>query len=764
MGKIRVYEIARELGLSSEQAVRELSASGASVRSHMSVVDAAAADALRAKVRAEVEHRARASVVVRRRPSKTPAVAPAAPSPQPAIAQSPPAPTPAPQPEPLPELLDVRMRFERELAAARARAEARRPAQPVAATTSTAARVVEVMPTRQRPRRPVRRVRAAAPKAAPAPTTPAEHKRIVRIERTTSVGDLARAVGVKATDLLPRLWRLGMAGATINSSLDADAAGVLASELGYEVRDVAFREDAALDTAPDRPEDLVPRAPVITVMGHVDHGKTSLLDALRHTRVAAGESGGITQHIGASRVRAPSGDLVFIDTPGHAAFAAMRARGARATDLVVLAVAADDGVMPQTLEALDHAREARVPVLVAVTKCDLPAARPERVRSQLADHGLLPEAWGGDVQYVDVSAWTGQGLDALVEAIAAQASLLDLRANPRKPAIGVVLEGRLDRGRGPIATVLVQQGTLRREDTIVCGEHTGRVRALVDEAGRVLAEAGPSTPVEVLGLGGVPIAGDPMHATDELTARRVAEHRREERRRRELGTANKISAETLLDKLRAGERPVLRLIVKADAQGTAEAVRDALARLATSEVGVDVVRAGVGAITESDVHLAIAARARVIGFRVRPTGKTAALARHEGVRIETHDVIYEAIDHVRAAMTGLLPAVEHERELGRLEVRQLFRIPRVGSVAGCRVTEGGIRRGALVRVVRDGDLVHSGRIASLRRFQDDVTEVGQGFDCGLTIERFDDIRPGDALEVYEIVRSGAGGAQDARAA
>ena len=492
MGKIRVYEIARELGLSSEQAVRELSASGASVRSHMSVVDAAAADALRAKARAEAEHRARASVVVRRRPSKTPAVAPAAPSPQPVAVPSTLAPTPPPQLEPAPELLDVRTRFERELARARARTrtEALRPAQPVAAMTSTAARVVKVTPTRQRPRRPVRRVHDAALKVAPAPAPTAEHKRIVRIDRTISAGDLARAMSVKATDLLPRLWRLGMAGAAIHSRLDADAAGVLASELGYEVRDVAFHEGAALDTAPDRAENLVPRAPVITVMGHVDHGKTSLLDALRHTRVAAGESGGITQHIGASRVRASSGDLVFIDTPGHAAFAAMRARGARATDLVVLAVAADDGVMPQTLEALDHAREACVLVLVAVTKCDLPAARPERVRAQLADHGLIPEAWGGDVQYVDVSAWTGQGLDALVEAIAAQASLLDLRANPRKPAIGVVLEGRLDRGRGPIATVLVQQGTLRREDTIVCGEHTGRVRALVDEAGRVLAEAG----------------------------------------------------------------------------------------------------------------------------------------------------------------------------------------------------------------------------------------------------------------------------------
>jgi translation initiation factor IF-2 len=607
-----------------------------------------------------------------------------------------------------------------------------------------------------RPHRPIRRPRRpqAEPATTPAvPSRPAAHKRVIRIDRTISVGDLARAIGVKSSDLLPRLWRLGMVGATADTSLDADAAGVLAAELGHEIRDVAFREEAVLDAATDRVEGRVARAPVITVMGHVDHGKTTLLDAIRNTRVAAAESGGITQHVGASRVRAPAGDLVFIDTPGHAAFAAMRARGARATDLVVLAVAADDGVMPQTLEALDHAREAGVPVVVAVTKCDLPAARPERVRSQLAERGLVPEAWGGDVQYVDVSAWTGHGLGALLDAIAAQASLLDLRVDAGKPAIGVVLEARLDRGRGPIATVLVQQGTLRREDTIVCGEHTGRVRALFDDTGRAVEAAGPSTPVEVLGLGGVPVAGDPMHATDELTARRVAEHRREDRRRRDLGTANKVSADTVLEHFHSVDRPRLRLIVKADTQGTAEALRDALARLATTEVGVDVVRAGVGAIAESDVHLAIAAGARVVGFRVRPTGKTAALARHEGIEIQIHDVIYDAIDHVRAEMTGLVPAVERERELGKLEVRQRFRVPRVGSVAGCQVLAGAVRRGALVRVVRDGELVHSGRVASLRRFQEDVAEVGQGYECGAVIERFDDIRPGDVLEVYEVERS-----------
>jgi translation initiation factor IF-2 len=579
---------------------------------------------------------------------------------------------------------------------------------------------------------------------------PAPHKRVIEIAGAASVHELARAMGVKVADLLPRLWRLGLTTATVNTVLDDDTAALLAGELDYEVRNTAFSEQDALAAAPDRAEDLVPRAPVVTVMGHVDHGKTSLLDAIRRTHVAAGEQGGITQHVAAWRVETPAGPLVFIDTPGHEAFAAMRARGARATDLVVLAVASDDGVKPQTLEALDHARHAGVPIVVAVTKRDLPTARPDFVRSQLAEHGLIPEAWGGRTQYVDVSARTGEGLPALLEAIAVEAAVLDLRANPRRPAVGVVLEARVDRGRGPIAAVVIQNGTLHRGDTLVAGEQVGRVRALVDGDGHALPAAGPSTPAEVIGLDGAPAAGDPLHATDDVTARRIAAHRRDQRKHRELAVPSRLAADRVRDQFRAAGQRRLHVIVKADTQGTAEALRDALVRLASEEVGLDVVRAAVGAITESDVHLAIATGARILGFRVGSVGHAAALARHEGIAIERHDVIYDAVDAVRAAQTGLLPVVERVHELGVLEVRQVFHVPRVGTVAGCRVIRGRIRRDARVRVVRAGAVVHDGRLASLRRFQDDVTEVGHGLDCGIVIAEFDDVRVGDAIEAYEV--------------
>ena len=763
--KIRLYEIARQLGMPTEEVVDKLRACGELVTSANSTVHVAVAEAFKAKVRAGSSRRPATSPVVRRRPAiAPPVVAPAAPV-SPTVQA---APAPTPPAAPALETLDVRTRYEHALAAARGRAEARqrelavaRPQDEPAEVTSRRLRIVDA-PARA-VRRPDRRKHFAGTHGRPlalnpaasafVPTTPAEHKRVVRIESSISVDELARAIGVKAAELLSRLWRLGSTTATLNSILDLDTATVLASELGYEVRDVAFREEVALETAPDRPEDLVPRAPVVTVMGHVDHGKTSLLDAIRSSRVAAGEAGGITQHIGASRVTTSAGELVFIDTPGHEAFAAMRARGARMTDLVVLAVAADDGVMPQTLEALDHAREAGVPIVVAVTKCDLPAARPDRIRSQLAEHGLVPEAWGGDTQYIDVSAWTGDGLGMLLEAIAVQAAVLELRANVDKPAVGIVIEARLDRGRGPIVSALIQQGTLHRGDTIVCGEHVGRVRALVDASGRPAGEAGPSSPVEILGLDGVPTAGDSLRATDELAARRVAAHRREQRKRREQGTVSRASADRVRDKLQSRDKQPLRLVVKADTRGTGEALRDALCRLSSNEVPVDVVRAAVGAITESDVHLAIAANARLLGFRVGAAGKASALARHEGITVQLHDVIYDAIDAVRAAIAGLLPVVEHECELGRLEVREVFRVSGVGRVAGCSVVRGAIRRGALVRVRRQDEIIHEGRVASLRRFQENVAEVAQGYECGLTIAQLDDIRSGDVIEAYELVRS-----------
>ncbi|HEX3481959.1 MAG TPA: translation initiation factor IF-2 [Kofleriaceae bacterium] len=797
VGKIRIYEIARQLGMTSDEVRDKLRARGEPVTSASSTVHAAVAEALVAKIRAERSPSPAPAVAVRRRPITAPAAGPRSAAPAPA----------SPGELPL-ELLDVRARYERALAAARARAEQqRRDSAPPAPTQPVRVQRVEIDLQRDRrirvprgpgisasrpgsaPRRPgppaprpparpgarpgvppSRRpaTPSTAPKSAPvappatAAARPAPHRRVIEIEGVASVHELARAMGVKVADLLPRLWRLGLTTATVNTVLDDDAAALLAGELDYEVRNTAFSEQAALAAAPDRAEDLVPRAPVVTVMGHVDHGKTSLLDAIRRTHVAAGEQGGITQHVAAWRVETSAGPIVFIDTPGHEAFAAMRARGARATDLVVLAVAADDGVKPQTLEALDHARHAGVPIVVAVTKLDLPAARPDFVRTQLAEHGLIPEAWGGHTQYVDVSARTGEGIAQLLAAIAAQAAMLDLRANPRRPAVGVVLEARVDRGRGPIASVVVQTGTLHRGDTVVCGERVGRVRVLLGGDGRAIEAAGPAMPVEVIGLDGAPAAGDPLHATDDVTARRIAAHRRDQRKHKELAVPARLGADRVRDQFRAAEQRRLRVIVKADTQGTAEALRDALGRLASGEVGreigaeigaeigVDVVRAAVGPVTESDVHLAIASGARILGFGVGTVGHAAALARHEAVAIERHDVIYDAVDAVRAALTGLLPAVERVHELGVLEVRQVFRIPRIGTIAGCRVIRGRIRRDARVRVVRTGAVVHDGRLASLRRFEDDVAEVAQGLDCGVAIAGFDAVRVGDAIEAYEV--------------
>src|SRR4051812_9738278 len=801
VGKIRIYEIAHQLGMTSDEVLARLRARGEPVISASSTVHASVAEALVAKIHAERTPPATPAVAVRHRPVTVPAAgsrAKASPAPKrppggaPAARKPAAAPTsprsgaaappasapPVPEGPPL-ELLDVRTRYERALEAARARAgQQHRESAPAVATPPVRVEIAVQpdrrigVPRRPGPSRPAspapRRSLAPAPRPparsgsrsavslshrpshrpaapahpsgpVPAPTAqpvaaaarPTPHRRVIEIAGAASVHELARAMGVKVTDLLPRLWRLGLTTATVNTVLDDDTAALLAGELDYEVRNTAFSEQGALAAAPDRAEDLVPRAPVVTVMGHVDHGKTSLLDAIRRTHVAAGEEGGITQHVAAWRVEAPAGPLVFIDTPGHEAFAAMRARGARATDLVVLAVASDDGVKPQTLEALDHARHAGVPIVVAVTKRDLPTARPDFVRSQLADHGLIPEAWGGHTQYVDVSARTGQGITDLLQAIAAEAAVLDLRANPRRPAVGVVLEARVDRGRGPIAAVVVQNGTLHRGDTLVAGEQVGRVRALIDGDGHAIPAAGPSTPVEVIGLDGAPAAGDPLHATDDVTARRIAAHRRAQRKHRELAVPSRLAADRVRDQFRAAGQRRLHVIVKADTQGTAEALRDALVRLASGEVVLDVVRAAVGAITESDVHLAIATAARILGFRVGSVGHAAALARHDGVAIERRDVIYDAVDAVRAAQTGLLPVVERVHELGVLEVRQVFHVPRVGTVAGCRVIRGRIRRDARVRVIRAGAVVHDGRLASLRRVPGRRNQGGEGPGCGV---------------------------------
>jgi translation initiation factor IF-2 len=588
-------------------------------------------------------------------------------------------------------------------------------------------------------------------------TTPAEHKRVIRIEDTIMIGDLARSMGIKAPEVLKKLWGMGMTGVNINASIDFDTAQILASEFGYEVQNVAFKEEDVFAQKSDEPEQLAQRSPVVTVMGHVDHGKTSLLDAIRKARVAAGEAGGITQHVAAYKVHAAGhGDIVFLDTPGHEAFTEMRARGAQATDIVVLVVAANDGVMPQTVEALTHAKDAGVTIIVAVNKIDLPDAAPERVRQQLADHGLIPEEWGGDTIYINVSALKSQNIDKLLEAIAVSAEMLELRANADKPASGVVIEARLDRNRGPMATILVQEGTLRVGDIVVAGRTFGKVRAMLDDRGASLEEAGPSTPIEVLGLDGVPEAGDQVNAAeDDKVAKQVVEHRRQQERKRELSTKKRFSLENLMEQQSEGAAKELKIVLKADVQGSAEALKTALTKLSTEKVKVNVIGAAVGGVTESDVNLAKAGGAIIVGFHVRPAGKSSKLAEQEGVEIRLYDIIYDALDDVKAAMAGLLAPIKREVPMGKLAVRETFSIPKMGMVAGCMVTEGKVNRKAHLRVIRDAVQVYEGKVGSLRRFKDDVSEVQQGYECGVMVAGWNELKQGDVIEAYEVIEEAA---------
>jgi translation initiation factor IF-2 len=588
-------------------------------------------------------------------------------------------------------------------------------------------------------------------------TTPAEHKRVIRIEDTISVGDLSRNMGIKSPEVLKKLWGMGMTGVTINASIDFDTAVILASEFGYEVQNVAFKEEDIFSQKTDEENTLTLRSPVVTVMGHVDHGKTTLLDAIRKTRVAAGESGGITQHVAAYKVASPShGDIVFLDTPGHEAFTEMRARGAQATDIVVLVVAANDGVMPQTVEALSHAKDAGVVIIVAVNKIDMPDAAPDRVRQQLADHGLIPEEWGGDTIYVNVSALRGEGIDKLLESIAVAAEMQQLTANPDKPASGVVIEARLDRNRGPMATVLIQEGTLRVGDMVVAGRTFGKVRAMLDDRGEPLEEAGPSTPIELLGLDGVPEAGDQVNgAEDDKVAKQVVEHRRQQFRKRELASTARVSLESLMKQISDTSTKELKIVLKADVQGSAEALKTALVKQSTEKVKVTVIAAAVGGITESDVNLAKAGNAIIVGFHVRPAGKSSKLAEQEGVEIRLYDIIYDALDEVKAAMAGLLAPIKREVPIGKLSVRETFSIPKMGMVAGCMVTDGKVNRKAHLRIIRDSVQIYEGKVGSLRRFKDDVSEVTNGFECGVMVAGYNELKAGDEIEAYEVIEEAA---------
>jgi len=583
-------------------------------------------------------------------------------------------------------------------------------------------------------------------------TTPAQHKRVIRMDENIGVGEIARQMGIKGPEVLKHLWGMGLTRIMINQSIDSDTASLLANEFGYEIEDVSFKEEAVLLEEVDQPEDLQSRPPVVTVMGHVDHGKTSLLDAIRNTSVADSEAGGITQHVGASHVKNKYGEIVFLDTPGHEAFTSMRARGANCTDIVVLVVAANDGVMPQTVEAIDHAKAAEVPIIVAVNKMDLPDANPDRVRSEIAERGLVPEEWGGDVLFVEVSARTKDGVDNLLENINLQAELADLKANPNKLAKGTIIESRLDKAKGAMCSVLVQEGTLHVGDTVVAGEHMGKVRALITDHGKQVKEAGPCSPVEILGLGGVPMAGDILNAVaDDKAARVLATHRQDQHRQRDMasGSAGK-TYEEILHSIQTGEAMELKLLLKADVHGSAEAVREALVKLGTEKVSVNVISANVGGITENDVNLAKAAGGIIMGFNVRSTGKASQLADREKVEIRIYDVIYEMLDEVKVMMQGLLPKERREKFLGRAEVRETFTIPKVGTIAGCGVQDGKITRNSQLRLVRDNIKIYDGKVKSLKRFKDDVKEVAQGFECGIGIEGYNDVKVGDVIEAYEI--------------
>jgi translation initiation factor IF-2 len=606
---------------------------------------------------------------------------------------------------------------------------------------------------------PVRsRTGAAAGRSAQAeviaPPVPRE-PRAVTITEGITVRELAEKLDIRAKELLKSLLDKGIF-ASINQALDTQTATTLAESFSGIVQVVSFEEQQTQEETKKEEQigNLLPRGPVVTVMGHVDHGKTSLLDAIRETDVAAGESGGITQHIGAYQVRVDDRSIVFIDTPGHEAFTRMRARGAKVTDIVVLVVGADDGVMPQTEEAINHARAAKVPIIVALNKVDKPDAQPERVKRQLSDRGLMPEEWGGDTVMVEVSARTKQNIPRLLEMILLVADLRELKANPDTTASGTVLESRVDKGRGPVATILVQNGTLRVGDFFVCGAVYGKVRAMFDDRGQPVREAPPSTPVEVLGLQGVPDAGDQFQVADEAKVRHIVEYRQAKLREANLAksSSSRLTLDQLHEQLRTGEVKELPIVIKGDVQGSVEVLSEMLPKLSTDQVRLKIISSGVGAISETDVLLASASNAIIVGFNVRPERKATDLAQQEGVDIRLHTIIYELTDELKKAMAGLLAPVIKETYLGRAEVRNTFRVKGSGMIAGSYVQDGLIKRDAEVRVLRDNVVIYTGKVVSLRRFKDDVNEVRNGFECGISVSNFSDVKVGDVLECFQIER------------
>jgi len=808
MAKIRAYKLAEELGIEKSELVEKAEALGVVLKSAMATVGEEDADLLRKKLGVakskklvtESRVEAKGGAVIRRRKRAVP-VPPPEPEPEevaaPAIAEL----------EPEPAIADVSTEAPAEVVleeqpaapvvepevaepiAAEAPAEIAEAAAPVRSSASRekeravdtpdekagrqrklvrevvnlkeqeqlarqaightrVRRQVQIDPrTATSPRR--KRRDALAPKR-PASVAPKESTRVIRIEKTVSVGELARLLGVKAPEVQRKLMALGTM-VSINQEIDLETTKNVSAEFNYEVEDVGFREEQYLEDASAGEGALQPRPPVITVMGHVDHGKTTLLDAIRQTNVVDGEAGGITQHIGAYQVGVGGKKLTFIDTPGHAAFTEMRARGAQVTDIVIIVIAATEGIMPQTVEAIEHAKAAGVSIVVAVNKCDLPGANPQAARQRLMDHGLVPEEFGGDTICVDVSAKKKTGLDKLLEMVNLQAEVLELKADPRRRAVGIVLESQLDIGRGPVATVLVQQGTLKAGDAFVVGTCIGRVRALEDEHGKRVKAAGPSTPVRVIGLSGVPEAGQILNVVEtERAAKEIIENRVNVQRRQPEAPKPAFTLDEFFERMDGGGVKELPVVIKGDVHGSVEALRDALLNLSTDSVKVSVILSGVGAITKDDVMLSKASNAIILGFHVRPDPSGRKAAEEQGVDIRLYKVIYEIIDDVKNAMAGLLPPTVTEKVGGRAEVRELFTVPKVGKIAGSMVAEGTIRRGATCRLVRDGVQIYEGKVGSLKRFKDDAREVNSGFECGIGIEGYNDIKVGDVIETFTL--------------
>ena len=574
----------------------------------------------------------------------------------------------------------------------------------------------------------------------------------IEIMETVSVSDLARKMNLKANEVIAKLMAMGMM-VTITQSIDSDTATLLASEYGCEVKLISLYDETVIEGDKDIEENMLPRPPIVTVMGHVDHGKTKTLDAIRKSHVAEGEAGGITQSIGAYSVKTDKGSITFLDTPGHEAFTMMRARGAQVTDIVVLVVAADDGVMPQTLEAISHAKDAKVPIIVAVNKCDKPEANPDRVKTQLSEHGLTPEEWGGDTQYVHISALKGEGIDDLLDAILLQAEMLELKATYECRAEGKILESRIDQGRGVVSTVIIQKGSLQQGDPFVAGIFQGHVRAMFDDCGKRIQKAGPSTPVEVLGMAEMPNAGDPFQVTEtEREARDISAKRQELKRFEDAKAVKKVTLENFTDTIKNSQIAELKVIIKADLQGSAEALKASLEKLSTKDIRLSVIHSSAGAINESDVTLAAAdSNAIIIGFNVRPTPKAKILADQEKVDIRKYNIIYKCVEEIQAAMEGMLRPDTKEQTIGGVEVRNTFKVPKVGLIAGCYVTDGCVKKNAFVNLVRDGIVKFTGKISSLRRFKDDVKEVATGFECGIGLENWQDIQVGDQIEAFEII-------------